>query len=144
VAPLRFSLESASVELDLRLTRRVRGARRRGLSGLGLALVAGGLFALAVARAAVPPWLPRLWPLALVAVGLIGVLRRPGWLDELDLRFGPEVARGLDRPRRIFSLALVGLGALCLLFTTGLVDTRVIGPGILIALGALLIWRRAR
>ena len=131
-------------EFDLRLARRARGTRRRGLSGLGLALVAGGLLALAVGYAAVPGWVVRLWPLALVAVGVFGALRRPGWVDELDLRFGPEVARGMDRPRRVFSLALIGLGCLCLLFTTGLVDPRVIGPGILIALGLLLIWRRAR
>jgi hypothetical protein len=129
---------------ELRVTRRVRGARRRGLSGLGLALVIVGLLALAIAYAALPGWLARLWPLALVAVGLLGALRKPGWVEELDLRWGPQVARGVDRPRRLFGLALVGVGCLCLLFTTGLVDTRLIGPGVLIALGLLLLWRRAR
>jgi hypothetical protein len=131
-------------DFELRVTRRLRGARRRGISGLGLALVVVGLLALAIAYAALPGWLARLWPLALVAVGLLGALRRPGWVEELDLRWGPQVARGADRPRRLFSLALVGVGCLCLLFTTGLVDTRVIGPGVLIVLGLLLLWRRAR
>ena len=131
-------------DFELRVTRRLRGTRRRGISGLGLALVIVGLLALAIAYAALPGWLARLWPLALIAVGLLGALRRPGWVDELDLHWGAPAARSADRPRRLFSLALVGVGCLCLLFTTGLVDTRVIGPGVLIALGLLLLWRRAR
>src|SRR5438132_2331125 len=100
---------------ELRMTRRLRGARRRGLSGVGLALVIAGLLALAIAYSTIPAGLLRLWPLALVAVGVLGILRRPGWVDELDLRLGPDVARGLDRPRRVFSLVLVGVGCLCLL-----------------------------
>ena len=67
----------------------------------------------------------------------------PGLEDRLK-GYGQQVARTLDRPRRLFSVALIGLGCACLLFTTGLLDTRVIGPGILIALGLLLVWRRLR
>lgn len=131
-------------EFDARLARRARGTRRRGLSGLGLLLVVVGLLALAMAYSALPAWIFRWWPLVLVAVGVFGVLRRPGWVDELDVLYGPEVSRGVDRPRRVFSLALIALGCLFLPFTTGLVDPRVIGPALLIALGLLLVWRRAR
>ena len=129
---------------ELRTTRRVRVDRRRGVSGLGLVLVILGLLALAVAYSRVPPEVFRWWPAILIAVGLFGVFRRPGWVDELDVLYGQQVARTLDRPRRLFSVALIGLGCACLVFTTGLLDTRVVGPGILIALGLLLLWRRLR
>jgi len=127
---------------ELRLARRTRG--RRGLSGLGLLLVALGLLGLAIAYSALPAWIFALWPLVLVGVGLFGLVRRPGWVDELDVLYGARATHAVERPRRIFSLALIGLGTLCLLFTTGLVDARIIGPGILVALGLLLVWRRAR
>ncbi len=131
-------------DFELRLARRGRGARRRGLSGLGLLLVVLGLLVLAVSYSALPPVVSRLWPLALAGVGLFGALRPAGWVDELDVPYGSQTARGSDRPRRLFAWALVGAGCVCLLFTTGLVDARVIGPGVLIALGLLLAWRRAR
>lgn len=129
-------------DFGLRLTRRARG--RRGVSGLGLVLVLLGLLALAVAYAEVPRWARGLWPLVLVVVGLLGVLRRPGWIDELDIVYGPPAWRQFERPRRVFSLTLIVLGLLFLPFTTGLLDTRVIGPTVLIVLGLLLVWRRAR
>lgn len=140
-----WNTKMASVtEFEMRVAHRVGRVRRRGLSGLGLLLVAAGLLALAVQFWALPPLALRLWPLALVAVGLVGLLRRPGWVEELDWQLGPRISRALDRPRRLFSLLLIGLGALFLPFTTGLVDSRVIGPGLLVALGLLLIWRRSR
>jgi len=131
-------------DFELRLTRRARGTRRRGISGLGLLLVVLGLLALLVAYSALPSWVFRAWPLVLVGVGGFGALRRPGWVEELDVRYGPQLAQGLDRPRRLFSLVLIGAGLLFLPFTTGLVDARLIGPAVLIALGLLLVWRRAR
>ena len=73
-----------------------------------------------------------------------GLVRRPGWVQELDFQFGPQVSRALDRPRRIFSLLLIAFGAVCLPFTLGLVSTALIGPILLVALGLLLLWRRAR
>lgn len=131
-------------DYDVRMARRARGVRRRGLSGLGLLLVIAGLLAAAVAYSALPGWILGWWPAILVAVGVFGVLRRPGWVDELDVLYGPDVSRGVDRPRRAFSLALIVLGLLFLPFTTGHLDARVIGPVLLIALGLLLVWRRAR
>jgi hypothetical protein len=131
-------------DFELRVGRRVRNVRRRGISGLGLLLVIAGLLVLAVTYSSLAGRIAEFWPLALIAVGVFGVLRRPGWVDELDVLYGSQVSRSLDRPRRVFSLVLIGLGAVFLLFTTGLVDTRVIGPGLLIALGLLLVWRRAR
>jgi len=124
--------------------RRLKGVRRRGLSGLGIVLVLIGLLALAVTYSVVPPIVPRLWPLILVAVGLFGLLRRPGWVSELDFQLGSEFGRFADRQRRIFSWALVVLGLICLVFTLQLVDERVLGPAVLIVLGLLLLWRRSR
>jgi uncharacterized membrane protein len=124
--------------------RRVKGGGRRGLSGLGIVLVLIGLIALAVTYSVVPPIVPRLWPLILVAVGLFGLLRRPGWVSELDFQLGPEFGRFADRQRRIFSWALVVLGLICLVFTLRLVDERVLGPTVLVVLGLLLLWRRSR
>ncbi len=123
-------------DFEVRLARRARGVRRRGLSGLGLLLVAAGLLVLGVAYSSVPAVIPRLWPLVLIGVGLFGVLRQQGWVVELDALAG--------RPRRGFSLLLIGTGCVSLLFTSGLVDVRLVGPGVLIALGLLLVWRRVR
>ena len=124
--------------------RRVKGGRRRGLSGLGVVLVLIGLIALPVTYSVVPPIVPRLWPVILIAVGLFGLLRRPGWVSELDFQLGPEFGRFADRQRRIFSWALVVLGLIFLLFTLRLVDERVLGPMVLVVLGLLLLWRRSR
>ena len=121
-----------------------RQHRRRGLSGLGLLLVVSGLLVLAVNYSRLPPRLFGLWPVAFVAVGVFGLLRRPGWVGELDLQFGGQVSRVLDRPRRLFSLLLLAFGCFCLPFTMGLLSTRLIGPILLVALGLLLLWRRAR
>jgi len=124
------------------LARRARGGGRRGISGLGLVLVLAGLLAMAVSYSRLGPLVARLWPLGLVAVGVFGVLRRPGWVEELDVRLG--AAAGRDGRGRLFSLALAGAGLLCLVFTTGLVSSRVIGPAAVIVLGLFLVWRRAR
>jgi hypothetical protein len=134
-------------DFELRLPRRARGARQRGLSGLGLLVVAAGLLVLAIAFSPLPPWIARLWPLVLVAVGLFGVFRPAGMVAELDVLASAgagRAGRGQERPRRLFSLLLIVAGCLCLLFTTGLVDARVIGPAALFALGLLLVWRRGR
>jgi hypothetical protein len=124
--------------------RRVKGDRRRGLSGLGIALVVVGLVALAIAYSVVPESVYRWWPLILVAVGVFGLVRRPGWVRELDIQLGPDFGRLADRPRRIFSWALIVLGAVFLVFTLHLVDPKVLGPAVLIVLGLLLLWRRSR
>jgi hypothetical protein len=124
--------------------RRVKGDRRRGLSGLGIALVLVGLVALAVAYSVVPERVYRWWPLVLVLVGVFGLVRRPGWVRELDIQLGSDFGRLADRPRRIFSWALIVLGAVFLVFTLHLVDPRVLGPAVLIVLGLLLLWRRSR
>jgi hypothetical protein len=124
--------------------RRVKSGRRRGLSGLGIVLVLVGLIALAVTYSVVPPIVPRLWPVILIAVGLFGLLRRPGWVSELDFQLGPEFGRFADRQRRIFSWALVLMGLIFLVFTLRLVDEKVLGPAVLVVLGLLLLWRRSR
>jgi 4-amino-4-deoxy-L-arabinose transferase-like glycosyltransferase len=129
-------------EFELEAARRPH--RRRGLSGLGLLLVVVGLLAVAINYSRLPPRLFGLWPLAFVAVGLFGLVRRPGWVGELDLQFGTQVSRALDRPHRLFSLLLLAFGCLCLPFTLGVVSTRLVGPILLVALGLLLLWRRAR
>ena len=129
-------------EFELEAARRPH--RRRGLSGLGLLLVVVGLLALVVTYSKLPPRLFGLWPLAFVAVGLFGLVRRPGWVGELDFQLGTQVSRALDRPRRFFSLVLLAFGLFCLPFTLGLLSTRLIGPVLLVALGLLLLWRRAR
>jgi hypothetical protein len=133
-------MRDAMTEFELDAARRPH--RRRGLSGLGLLLVVVGLLGLVVTYSRLPPRFLGLWPLVFVAVGLFGLLRRPGWVQELDL--GGQVSRALDRPRRLFSLLLVAIGALCLPLTLGLLSTRLIGPILLVALGLLLLWRRAR
>jgi hypothetical protein len=122
------------------------GPRRRtlsGLSGLGLILIGIGAVSLLVSFSVLPHWVLGWWPLVLVGVGLFGLLRRPGWVVELDLLL-PGFAGAADRPRRWFSAALVISGLFLLLFTTHLVDERLIGPIVIIALGAALLWRRSR
>jgi hypothetical protein len=118
-------------------------ARRRAISGIGILLVLFGLVVLAVTYAIVPATIYRLWPVILIVVGVVGLLRRPGWLQELDIAV-PGVGAAAARPRRYFSWFLIGLGLVLLLFSLRLVDERVIGPGILIGLGLLFLWRRAR
>ena len=64
--------------------------------------------------------------------------RRSAWLKRICVR------RCLRVKRRLFSLLLLALGCFCLPFTLGLLSTRLIGPVLLVALGLLLLWRRAR
>ena len=124
--------------------RRIKGKGRRGLSGVGLLMVVIGLIALAVTYSVVPPWAVRWWPLILVGLGVFGLVRRPGWVNELDFQLGPEFGRAADRPRRIFSLVLIVGGLVFLMFSLRLVDERIVGPVVLIGLGMLLLWRRSR
>jgi hypothetical protein len=128
-------------------------SRRRGVSGLGILLVLVGTVILLVSFSKLPPSVYELWPLILVGVGLVGLVRRPGWIEELDLAVpgAGEAVPGARRahiesrrPRRGFSLFLIGAGLSLLLLTTDVVDQRLIGPGFLIALGMLLLWRRSR
>ena len=127
--------------------------RRRGISGLGVVLVVVGAVVLAVSFSILPKDVYELWPVILVAVGVMGLFRRPGWIVELDLGVPgagdnapssrrPHVEPG--RPRRAFSWFLIGTGLVLLLLSTHAVDQRVIGPSVLIALGLLLLWRRWR
>jgi hypothetical protein len=127
-------------------------SRRRGVSGLGILLVLVGTVILLVSFSKLPRSVYELWPLILVAVGLVGLFRRPGFIQELDFAFpgvgdAPGARRAhieRDRPRRGFSLFLIGSGLFLLLLTTHVVDQRLIGPGFLIALGLLLLRARAR
>jgi hypothetical protein len=118
-------------------------SRRRGVSGLGILLVLVGTVILLVSFSKLPRSVYELWPLILVAVGLVGLFRRPGFIQELDFAF-PGVGDVLHRPRRGFSVFLIGAGLFLLLLTTHVVDQRLIGPGFLIALGLLLLRARAR
>jgi hypothetical protein len=124
--------------------RRGRGLRRRGISGFGLILVIAGLLGLAVAYSVLPSLLYKLWPAILVAVGLFGLLKRPGWVQELDLFAGSQVSRAAWAPQRFLSWVLVVVGLVLLAFSLNLVDQRVLGPALLIGLGIFLIWRRSR
>lgn len=124
--------------------RRVPADNRRGMSGLGLLLVVCGLLLAALTFAGLAHEAAGLWPLCFVLVGLFGMLRRPGWIQELDWRAGGQASRLLDRSRRLFSLALLLFGLFCLPFTLHWVDARLIGPALLIALGLGLVWRRTR
>ena len=63
--------------------------------------------------------------------------------EELDF-YLPELSRAADRPRRVFSVALIAIGLIFLVFSLGLVDERIVGPVVLIGLGMLLLWRRSR
>lgn len=123
-------------------TKRV-GGRRRSLSGLGLILVAIGALVLLLSFVRLPFPVQRLWPVLIIGVGIFGLLRRPGWIEELDLAL-PGAAASTDRHRRRFSLLLIGTGAVLLVFSLHLIDERIIGPLVLVILGGLLIWRRSR
>ena len=103
-----------------------------------------GLLGLAITYAVLPASVYRLWPLLLVALGVFGLLRRPGWVTELDFHLGPEFGRAADRPRRLFSLVLIVTGLVLLNLTLHLVDERIVGPVVLIGLGLALLYRRAR
>jgi hypothetical protein len=123
---------------------RTLSGRRRGISGLGGLLVVIGLVVLGVTYSWLPATVYRLWPLILVGVGVFGLLRRPGWVSELDVLAGPDVGRAAARPHRWFSWLLVVTGLVFLVFSLQLVDQRIIGPALIVLLGMLLIWRRAR
>jgi hypothetical protein len=124
---------------------RLRGARNRRsqVSPLGLGLILLGVVVLAVTYTRLPSWVYGLWPLALVAIGVFGLISRPAWVRDLDVAV-PGFGGAVTRRTRAISVALIVAGLLILLFTLHLVDERVIGPGILIVLGVLLIWRRRR
>lgn len=124
------------------LSARRVGPRRRGVSTLGLVLIGIGLVVLLVAFV-LPGWVPRLWPLLIVAIGVLGLVRRPAIVTELDTLI-PGVAGTADRTRRRFSLVVIALGLVLLVFTSHLVDERIAGPAVLIALGLALLWRRYR
>ena len=124
------------------LTARRVGSRRRGLSILGIGLVLIGLVFL-LAAYLLPGSAARFWPLVIVAVGLLGLFRRPAFVTDLDALI-PGLANAADRQRRRFSLAVVALGLVLLVFTSHLVDERIAGPAVLVALGLLLLWRRYR
>ena len=124
------------------LTARRAGPRRRGLSGLGVALVLAGLLLL-LAAYLLPGSFSRFWPVVIVAVGLLGLFRRPAFVMDLDALV-PGLLGAADRQRRRFSLAVVIVGLVLLVFTSRLVDERIAGPALLVALGAALLWRRSR
>jgi uncharacterized membrane protein YqgA involved in biofilm formation len=124
--------------------RRGRGLRRRGISGFGLILVIAGLFGLAVAYSVLPSLVYKLWPVILIAVGVFGLLKRPGWVQELDLFAGSQVSRAALAPQRFLSWILLVAGLVLLAFSLNVVDQRLFGPALLIALGLFLIWRRSR
>ncbi|HSP18200.1 MAG TPA: hypothetical protein VLQ79_01700 [Myxococcaceae bacterium] len=125
------------------LSARRVGPRRRGQSTFGLVLIVLGLIGLLVTYSFLPGWVPRFWPLLIVAIGLLGLFRRPGFVTELDALV-PGLAGTADRTRRRFSLAVVAIGLLLLVFTSHLVDERIAGPAVIIALGVALLWRRYR
>src|SRR5258707_1373597 len=66
------------------LSARRVGPRRRGVSTLGLVLIVLGLVGLLVTYSFLPGWVPRFWPLLIVALGLLGLFRRPGFVSALD------------------------------------------------------------
>jgi hypothetical protein len=125
------------------LSARRVGPRRRGISTLGLVLIVIGLIALLVTYSFLPVWVPRLWPLLIVAIGVLGLIRRPAIVAELDTLI-PGVAGTADRTRRRFGLVVVGIGLVLLVFTSHLIDERIAGPAVIIALGIALLWRRYR
>ena len=119
-----------------------RVGSRRGISAFGVVLVLVGLVFLLVAYA-LPGAIARFWPLIIVALGLLGLFQRPNFVVELDSLI-PGLATAADRQRRRFSLAVVIIRLVILVFTSRLVDERVAGPAVLIALGLALLWRRYR
>lgn len=119
------------------------GGRRRAVSGLGLILIVTGAVVLFLNFVKLPYPVQRLWPVLIIAVGVFGLLRRPGWIEELDVAL-PGAAASTDRHRRRFSLLLIGIGAVLLVFSLHLLDERIVGPLVLVVLGGLLIWRRSR
>jgi hypothetical protein len=125
------------------LSARRVGPRRRGVSTFGLILIVLGLVGLLVTYSFLPFWVPRFWPLLIVAIGLLGLFRRPAFVTELDALI-PGLAGTADRTRRRFGLVVVGVGLLLLVFTSHLVDERIAGPAVIIALGVALLWRRYR
>src|SRR3981081_2775367 len=125
-----------------RPARRV-GSRRRGISTFGLILIVLGLIGLLVTYSFLPGWVPRFWPLLIVAIGLLGLFRRPAFVTELDALI-PGVAGTADRTRRRFSLVVVGIGLLLLVFTSHLVDERIARPAGVFVLGVALRWRLSR
>ena len=125
------------------LSARRAGPGRRGISTFGLILIVLGLVGLLVTYSFLPFWVPRFWPLLIVAIGLLGLFRRPAFVTELDALI-PGLAGTADRTRRRFGLVVVGVGLLLLVFTSHLVDERIAGPAVIIALGVALLWRRYR
>jgi len=123
------------------VARRV-GPRRRGVSTFGLILIVAGVVTLLVSYF-LPGWIPRLWPLLIVALGFLGLVRRPAFVTELEALV-PGMAGAADRQRRRFSVAVIILGLVLLVFTSRLVDERIAGPAVIIALGLALLWRRYR
>ena len=119
------------------------GGRRRPVSGLGLILVAIGAVVLLLNFVNLPFPIQRLWPVLIIAIGVVGLLRRPGWIEELDVAL-PGAAASSDRHRRRFSLLLIAVGGVLLVFSLHLVDERIVGPLVLVVLGVLLLWRRSR
>ena len=119
------------------------GGRRRAVSGLGLILIVTGALVLFLNFVKLPYPVQRLWPVLIIAVGVFGLLRRPGWIEELDVAL-PGAAASTDRHRRRFSLLLIGVGVVLLVFSLHLLDERIVGPLVLVVLGGLLIWRRSR
>jgi hypothetical protein len=79
----------------------------------------------------------------IVALGLLGLVRRPAFIVELETLV-PGLATAADRQRRRFSVAVVVVGFVLLIFTSRLVDDRIAGPAVIIALGLALLWRRYR
>ena len=119
------------------------GSGRRHVSRLGVLLIVVGLVAAAVTYSILPPVVYRFWPLILVVIGVLGLVRRPGWVRELDTVM-PGSGRVALWPRRAVSWFFLALGIVLLAFTLNLVDVRVAGPALLIGLGVYLLWRRAR
>lgn len=125
------------------LSARRAGPRRKGVSTFGLVLIIVGLIALLVTYSFLPGWVPRFWPVVIIAIGLVGLFRRPSFVSELDALV-PGLVSAADRTRRRFSLALVAVGLILLVFTSHLIDDRIAGPAVIIALGIALLWRRYR
>src|SRR3981081_2000516 len=105
------------------------GLRGKGIPTSSLILIVLGLIGLLVTYSFLPGWVPRFWPLLIVAIGLLALFRRPAFVTELDALI-PGLAGPADRTRRRFSLVVVGIGLLLLVFTSHLVDERIAGPAV--------------